>query len=413
MDILLALLALFNVISMAAVYSRRSFPDNSLPWVVFAFAVLASELAWIWLPLQAVVALLFVIGGALDSALGWIALVVLVLSWPGLLRSLWLGLGSGSVVEAALVNGLGADYRSRIPAAIRSRLRERITFQDWNHPLRMARPDVEVIHNIAYASGGIRQRLDIYRPRVLPPQGCPVILQIHGGGWIFGNKDDQALPLMYHLASKGWICVAANYRLSPSVGFPTHLHDCKAALAWIRAHGREYGMDPSFVAVTGGSAGGHLCALMGLTANRKDLQPGHEDADTSVQACVPFYGVYDMLNRAGARPSSDKFFEFLADRVLHASPTENPERWELASPLSQVHADAPPFMVLHGASDSLAPVVDARAFVRRMREVSRSPVVYVELAGAEHGFEVMHSPRAEYSIDGVERFLEWARATRG
>ena len=240
-----------------------------------------------------------------------------------------------------------------------------------------------------------------------------MLLQIHGGGWMIGAKEEQALPLMYRMAGSGWICVAANYRLSPSVGFPTHLQDCKAALAWIRTHGRAYGMNPDFVAVTGGSAGGHLTALMGLTENRPDLQPGNDGVDTSVQACVPFYGVYDFLNRSGARPSSARFLEFLGERVLHATPKEDPARWELASPITQVHADAPPFMVLHGARDSLAPVADARLFARHLREVSRNPVVYVELQGAEHAFDIMHSPRTEHAIDGVQRFLEWVRAGQG
>jgi len=165
--------------------------------------------------------------------------------------------------------------------------------------------------------------------------------------------------------------------------------------------------------VTGGSAGGHLTALMGLTQNRADLQPGHEGVDTSVQACVPFYGVYDFLNRSGARPSSARFVEFLGERVLHATPEQNPALWELASPITQVRPDAPPFMVLHGSHDSLAPVADARLFARRLREASRHPVVYVELQGAEHAFDIMHSPRAEHAIDGVQRFLEWVRASSG
>jgi acetyl esterase/lipase len=288
-----------------------------------------------------------------------------------------------------------------------------VRFADWRRPFAMQRPGVEVIRNVAYAQGGIRQRLDIYRPAAIPPGGCPVLLQIHGGAWMIGAKEEQALPLMYRMAGSGWICVAANYRLSPSVGFPTHLQDCKAALAWIRTHGRAYGMNPDFVAVTGGSAGGHLTALMGLTENRSDLQPGNEGVDTSVQACVPFYGVYDFLNRSGARPSSARFLEFLGERVLHATPEEDPARWELASPVTQVHADAPPFMVLHGARDSLAPVADARLFARHLREVSRNPVVYVELQGAEHAFDIMHSPRTEHAIDGVQRFLEWVRAGQG
>jgi acetyl esterase/lipase len=100
---------------------------------------------------------------------------------------------------------------------------------------------VEVIRGVPYGPVGVRQQLDIYRPRSIPPGGCPVLLQIHGGAWVIGDKAHQALPLMYHLASRGWICVAANYRLSPSVGFPVHLEDCKRALCWIRSKGGEYG----------------------------------------------------------------------------------------------------------------------------------------------------------------------------
>ena len=254
--------------------------------------------------------------------------------------------------------------------------------------------------------------LDIYRPKTIPPGGCPVILQIHGGAWVFGDKAHQALPLMNLLASRGWICVAANYRLSPSVGFPVHLEDCKRALCWIRTHGREYGMNPDFVAVTGGSAGGHLAALMGLTENRSELQPDHPGVDTSVQACVPFYGVYDFLARYQQHPNSQLVIAFLKDRVLHESPEQNPALWDLASPVAQIHEGAPPFMLVHGQLDSLAAINDGRTFAQRLRRSSRKPVVFLELPGAEHGFDCMHSPRTEQVIDGVHRFLEWTRAKR-
>jgi acetyl esterase/lipase len=100
---------------------------------------------------------------------------------------------------------------------------------------------------------------------------------------------------------------------------------------------------------------------------------------------------------------------FLEDRVMHATPEQDPALWDLASPVVQIHEDAPPFMVLHGELDSLAPVADARTFVQRLRRSSRNPVVFVELPGAEHGFDFMHSPRTENAIDGVHRFLEWVR----
>lgn len=314
-----------------------------------------------------------------------------------------------SAVEGALQAGLGANYRNRIPPGRSHQLRNRVGVADWCRPLAMSRPGVELIKHIPYGPAGVRQQLDIYRPAILPAEGCPVLLQIHGGAWMMGDKGSQAQPLMYHLASKGWICVAANYRLSPSVGFPTHLEDCKRALCWVREHGREYGMNPDFVAVTGGSAGGHLTALMGLTANRPEFQQENPEVDTSVQACIPFYGVYDFLVRYDQHPNRRVYERFLTGKVLHESVKDNPALWDLASPVAQIHTDAPPFMIFHGTHDSLAAVTEGRVFSKKLREVSRQPVVYVEMPGAEHAWEIVHSLRTEHTIDGVHRFLEWAR----
>ena len=407
---LLAALALFNLVSMIAVFAPRAVPRRAVPWTLFGCALLATELAWIWLPVQVGLTLLLAVGGALEHGLGDFALMVLLLTWPGLIWSVYQSTRAGMAVEQALRNGLGIGYRDAIPAAVRDGLRREIEFNDWRNPVAMARPGVEVLRDIPYAPGGVRQQLDIYRPRVIPEGGCPVLMQIHGGAWVIGDKAHQALPLMNMLASKGWICVAANYRLSPSVGFPTHLLDCKAALCWIREHGREYGMNPDFVAVTGGSAGGHLAALMGLTENRPELQQEHPDVDTSVQACVPFYGVYDFLVRYDQHPNRHAYENFVRDRVMHESREQNPALWELASPIAQVHEGAPPFMVVHGELDSLAVVAEGRVFSQKLREVSSNPVVYAELPGAEHAFETVHSLRTEETIDAVHRFLEWSRA---
>lgn len=410
MQWLLASLAAFNLVSMIAVFTPRAVPRRAVPWTLFATALLATELAWIWLPLQLGVAWLLCLGGALDHLVGQFALIVLLLTWPGLAYSIYQSARAQEALSHALQKGLGDDYADQIPAPARDRLRSRVRFEDWRNPLRMRRPDVEVLKNIPYGPGGVRQTLDIYRPRDLPAGGCPVLLQIHGGAWSIGDKATQALPLMYAMASRGWICVAINYRLSPSVGFPTHLEDCKRGLGWIRRHGADYGMDTGFVAVTGGSAGGHLTALMGLTGNRRELQPDDPEADTSVQAVIPFYGVYDFLVRYDQHPNREAYMNFVLGRVMYQSPEENPALWDLASPIAQVREDAPPFLIIHGQLDSLASVAEARLFSQKLREVSREPVVYAELPGAEHAFELVHSLRTEYTIDAVHRFLEWAQA---
>ena len=215
---------------------------------------------------------------------------------------------------------------------------------------------------------------------------------------------------MRHLASRGWVCVSANYRLSPRATFPDHLIDCKRAVGWIRQHGADYGANTDFLVVTGGSAGGHLAALVALTANDPEYQPGFESADTSVSGCVAFYGVYDFTNRSGVWPH-EGLARLLERRVMKVSLATSREAYEKASPIARVTAGAPPFFVIHGQHDTLAPVQPARAFVKRLREVSGQPVAYAELPGTQHAFEVFPSIRSAHVVRAVDVFLRWARAT--
>jgi acetyl esterase/lipase len=266
-----------------------------------------------------------------------------------------------------------------------------------------------VHRDIAYGEHGKRNHLDIYQPETPREGGFPVLLQVHGGGWMVGAKHQQGLPLMYHLAARGWLCVACNYRLSPKASFPDHIIDVKRCLAWVRQHAAEYGGNADFVAITGGSAGGHLSSLAALTPDFRDWQPGFEDVDTSVQAAVPFYGVYDFLDRDRLRGNMS-MEEMLARYVMKSPSADNRESWERASPLSHVRQDAPPMFVVHGTHDSLVWVEEARNFSNRLRGVSDQVVAYAELPAAQHAFEVFHSVRTEFTIDAVAAFLEWCHA---
>jgi acetyl esterase/lipase len=207
------------------------------------------------------------------------------------------------------------------------------------------------------------------------------------------------------------VCVAINYPLSPRARWPEHLVAVKRAIQWIREHSQEYGGDPSFVAVTGGSAGGHLAAMAALTADDKTLQPGFEDVDTTVQACIPHYGVYDFTDESGAKYTRQRLDSLLRRYVMSAD-AAYPDDYRAASPLFRVSADAPPFMVVHGGNDTLVPVIEARAFVDRLREVAKNPVVYAEIPGAQHAFDIFPSFRSAGVLRGVARFLEWCHATR-
>jgi acetyl esterase/lipase len=161
------------------------------------------------------------------------------------------------------------------------------------------------------------------------------------------------------------------------------------------------------VAVAGGSAGGHLSSLLALTPNDPEYQPGFEDAETRVQACVPIYGVYDFVEPGGTW-HHDELLPVLERHIMKTTLAEDPKAFEKASPLHRVGPDAPPFFVVHGAADTLVPPEEARAFVRRLREVSRAPVAYAEIPGAQHAFELFPSVRSQLVRNGIERFLAFA-----
>jgi acetyl esterase/lipase len=353
---------------------------------------LTMELAGHHLLWQVLVTAVLVGLGGLDNYLGWAGLALGIVSWIGLIVLIAQGRGSGHAVREAL-GGVVTNWSGN-----------RIAWWRLATPFPFSHPAVRRQLHIEYARvAGRRLRLDVYQPSE-PGTRRPAVLQIHGGAWVFGDKSNQGVPLLTHLAAAGWVGFNVNYRLSPAATFPDHLIDLKRALVWIREHADELGVDRDFIAVTGGSAGGHLCALMALTANNPHYQPGFEQADTSVQAAVPFYGIYDFTNRLATHPRAF-LTHLLEPYVMKAFLSEEPERFRDASPLDQVRPDAPPFLVIHGDRDTLAPLADARLFVERLRAVSRASVLYVELRGAQHAFDVFVSPRSAPVIEGVERFL--------
>jgi len=351
--------------------------------------------------------------GALDGWPGVVGLVINIASWSALVLLAVHGARAAGVFERALASDLGADYLAPISAEVKRhgetpdpRLRLVVPWY-----LRDGR--VRVHSGIQYAEGaGRRHQLDVHVPAVAAPKptrGAPVLFQVHGGGWVVGDKRQQGMPLVNHMAARGWVCVSANYRLSPRATFPDHLIDLKRALAWTREHIAEYGGDPEFIVVTGGSAGGHLCSLLALTANHPRYQPGFESVDTRVQGCVPFYGVYDFRDRHGVQ--RNRGLALLLNRaVMKTSPRRDPEAFDRASPIACIHPDAPPFFVVHGDKDSMAPHEGSRLFVKALRETSRAKVAYVEVPGAQHAFEVFHSVRTGHASAAVFRFLSIVHA---
>jgi acetyl esterase/lipase len=374
--------------------------------VSFFAGWLTSELALHHIAWQGLMTLVFVSAGALQAWPGRLGLLVTLVSWIGLWRCYWRSRVTEGVVEQGLREALGSDYREKILPAVGAKFAPSVDWRQIVLPFPMRHPEVERIRDIRYArAAGLNLKLDVYRHRSRPA-GCPTLLQIHGGGWVIGSKNEQGIPLMLHLAARGWVCCSVDYRLSPHATFPDHLLDLKRAVQWIRTHGPEYGANPDFLVVTGGSAGGHLAALVALTANDPDYQAGFEDVDTSVQGCVAFYGVYDFTDRDRLLPHQ-ALADLLEKKVMKASLTESPEAYEKASPLSRITNAAPPFLVIHGDLDTLVPVGQARRFAEEFRARAKAPLAYVEVPGAQHAFDLFPSLRNTFVIHGVERFLAY------
>ena len=377
----------------------------------FMLAWLTGELAFIHILWQVALTAVLAVAGVFEDARAQAGLAIFALSWLGLAYLHVQSMDTPQYFRAALKRALGENYRNDIPLDRQAVLSDDVVSRSWLKPFHFARDGVRKHTHISYGDAGERNLLDVYQP-VAPREGpCPVLLQVHGGGWVIGKKEEQAKPLMYHMAQRGWVCVAINYRLSPTAAFPAHIIDVKKAIVWIKDNIAEFGGDPEFIAITGGSAGGHLSSLAALTPNCPEYQPGFEDRDTTVQAAAPFYGVFDFLDRYDIRPKM-AMDSFLGKRVMQCTREENPELWDLGSPLSRVNADAPPFFVVQGTHDTLVWVEEARTFVSALQAVSQQPVGYAELPGAQHAFEIFHSVRTDHAVNGVAEFLEWTHARK-
>jgi acetyl esterase/lipase len=224
-------------------------------------------------------------------------------------------------------------------------------------PLGPGRLDVMRVRGLAYGDGPLRT-LDVYHRRD-QPGGVPVLVHFHGGGFHSGNKAREARPLIRHLTSRrGFVCVSANYRLQPDVTLADQVADVRAAIAWVRAHAAEFGAEPGPLFVVGSSAGANLAIRASC------------EGETGIAGLICRYGYYGGLAPRNGMPS---------------------------------------MLVVHGQKDMWVPAADVRAFVERVRAVSSRPVIYAELPGAHHDFDMFESIRSAAVNEAVEQFT--ARVT--
>jgi acetyl esterase/lipase len=397
---------LFGLSAVAAVATCHALWPLRRPWWLklasFNAGYLANELPLHVLAGHSILVAVLTAMGALDERPGQVGLALSIAGAVGLIVLAVAHRRARVVIDDAVRPSLRSDAgfgtdRTRAPR--------------WPFPMSwlvlpglawFRAPGVTRVAGVVYATAAGRDlELDIYRPD-RARTGCPVLVEIHGGGWIAGDRRLEARPLMTHMAARGWVCVSVDYRIGRETTWPDQIVDVNSALAWVREHIADHGGDPDFVAITGGSAGGHLAALAALAPDEPEFRP-RSGTPAPIRACVPFYGAYDFDNRLGLHPPGEMR---LVERLVVKVPlADDPERYARASPLRRVHPNSPPFFVIQGSSDNLVFPVESQAFVERLRAISRSPVAYVEVPRAQHAFDALPTVRTGHVITGVERFL--------
>ncbi len=372
-------------------------------------SLIVTELAPWHLAGQMAGATALVRGGALGGPLGRAALVANTASWAGLAHMIKTARHAHEAFEAEFERAgikLHLDDPPVAPLPWRSMSDISRTLDVSYAAFAGGNASSSTSSTNRSDSGDPAWRLDVYEPRERTGDRAPAIVQIHGGSWASGDKSSQGIPLLHRLAKAGWVGFNVNYRLSPGVDALAQLRDLKAALAFIRTSADRFGIDPSRIAVTGGSAGGHLAALVGLTANDRRYQPGFEEVDTSVAAVVPFYGVFDFTNDAG--DFGPTFVPYLERVVVQAKLAEEPERFRELSPLYLVEtgrSEPPPFLLIHGLNDTVVSANESQRFATALRRSGSATTLHVELPGAQHAFDVLRSTRTNTTIAAIEAFL--------
>jgi acetyl esterase/lipase len=240
---------------------------------------------------------------------------------------------------------------------------------------------VQAVRDLEYAvRDSISLKLDLYLPREEVKFPLPVVVWIHGGGWLNGSKDK--CPGVY-LAARGFAVASISYRLTDTATWPSQIDDCYEAVRWLRGEAaKTYSLDPDHIGVWGGSAGGHLAALVGT-------RPAGEEAVSSrVQAVCDWYGPSDLLTMPPNLVSETRTAEQVAQsngaKLLGATVREVPDLAKDASALYQVSGDDPPFLIMHGSADPGVPIDQSqRLHDALVRAGVESEFVVVE--GAGHG----------------------------
>lgn len=247
---------------------------------------------------------------------------------------------------------------------------------------------VIVEKDIVYGKGGTEDlKLNLARPELT--EGLrPGIVYIHGGGWSGGHRANY-MSSIQEAAKRGYVAVTIEYRLmhtetgKAKYPFPAQIEDCKCAVRWLRVNAEKYHVDSNRIGVTGGSAGGHLSLLVGVTGSEKkfDGTGGNPAASSKVQCVVNYFGPTDFAKMYGY----NKQVDHLLDTLLRGTPQERADDYKSASPITYVTKDTCPILSIHGTKDNIVPVDQAVEFDAAMKKAGATSELII-LEGQGHGF---------------------------
>jgi acetyl esterase/lipase len=247
-------------------------------------------------------------------------------------------------------------------------------------------PGIKSFRDLEYARAGEKSlRLDLYLPEK-SQNPLPLIIWIHGGAWIGGDKADCPARRMLQ---RGYAATSINYRLSNEAIFPAQIEDCKAAVRWLRAHAGQYGLDAEHFGVWGSSAGGHLVALLGTTGDVKEFDKGENlDFSSRVQAVCDYFGPTDFLQmQARSLPGSPMQHDTPSSpesRLIGGPILENKDKAARANPITYVTPAAAPFLIVHGDHDPLVPYNQSELLYEALKKAGVSVRLHI-IEGAAHG----------------------------
>ncbi len=246
--------------------------------------------------------------------------------------------------------------------------------------------NVQLEHDVQFGQvGEAPLLLDVLRPKAESAKPRPAILYIHGGGWNAGDKETSLRWLLPYVESGEYVCASANYRLASQSPWPAQIHDCKAAVRWLKANAGILGIDPNRIGVVGESAGGHLVSMLGLTGDNAQLEgnSGSPGRSSRVACVVDICGPADFVTfNSWKRPKGEPISSLLT-RLLGGPVNEHPEVARQASPINYVSSTAPPMLILHGTADPTVPLTQAEDFYAALQKAG-AKATFVKVVGAGH-----------------------------